>query len=1168
MSDLKVKLGNPPEGSGPIYVLANPGEGVNHLTLRLVCDVEMSFTAGTAVPFSEAGGAQGSLLYLNLQELKPTEAELKSISVSAEGWSTLVETEPAGARICLAPEETYSQPADTPIEVKVEGLAAARATPGTSVTLVLQVFRVGGLTEGSLGELFWFKAPLARPSTASGALRESLTVGVEPTRVVTSTNQQSRIQNTLTLTLAENPLGPAAKAGPKTEFSLSFVYAPSGDPYGYGALCTAAQAEEAHLERGENAASWEIEEPAEGSQNPEWKLKPPEGEPLAEFATQFILHELKSELRPGPTALLLTYSEVPGFANGGFVLILEKVGLVSIESFSIEPQPAVPAGGEAKVTIAWKVANVGEEGEVTLDDEPLADPEGSAIKTLEESKEFILRAKAPPLALNRAEESRIARVRPVIDCFSVAPRAVSEEELPIRSKLDWKVEGASRVQLYADGESSEHGPSETIDRTVYAAGAITLVPTSRYEDDPICRRTAVVSAFEMQQEELPLGKNTYRVLASPRDPLAFVSFRNGSIGPGPVEVLETTGLTRIATLPIQGDYLDWEGAFSADGSILYVLVSSPPHASVQSIRIVPIPAAPGYRFESLSDPLPLADYPCFDIAASPAGDYVYVSLLQGLTVLAVQHDGSLALASKLSLGSECGPTGALAVTPDGSRIFVGAKSKNEVQVVKNDDGEHTLGAPITGLPIPEAQSLRVAAGGGLLLVGGEEAVMVAIGDPSDRNTLEVEGAAAPLPGGRYALVASGPANPRATLVLLGDTPAACRVLPGTGIRLNSNQASQLPAVQAGSARALLPGADGLQVLSFAEYQEPDEVLGAGSQVTDVVVDPGETMAVTWHDARSTFSPGTPSKGVFACEIDESGYTVAQQLSGEAVVDFAFHPREDERRAFVLTSGSSKVESVDVSASNWQGVVEIDLSTLTEGLPTTLAPSADGSTLFVLTESSSFEVELVALAIGTEGKLAAIGSAVSLFKTEEGIFNGLAAAPDGSCAYVLDELGERLFTVVRGTAGYAVQGTPLGEVGGGAVGFAISPEGETLFVLCRTSAEATLAAVDTAEMAVARSLAMGEAERFNAKGLGVSPDGSTLFVSDSAAVGIRVFDAATLRLRQTLSFPRGVRNPLGVAAAPSGTRVFIANEETGNLAVALAIGADAGGINDHEEERDG
>ena len=68
------------------------------------------------------------------------------------------------------------------------------------------------------------------------------------------------------------------------------------------------------------------------------------------------------------------------------------------------------------------------------------------------------------------------------------------------------------------------------------------------------------------------------------------------------------------------------------------------------------------------------------------------------------------------------------------------------------------------------------------------------------------------------------------------------------------------------------------------------------------------------------------------------------------------------------------------------------------------------------------------------------------------------------------------------------------------------------------------------------------------GLAVSPDGNRVLATDLIMTGVRIFDAASLRLIQTISWTTGVQMVNGVAISHNAGQIFTANVKTGNLGI--------------------
>jgi DNA-binding beta-propeller fold protein YncE len=128
----------------------------------------------------------------------------------------------------------------------------------------------------------------------------------------------------------------------------------------------------------------------------------------------------------------------------------------------------------------------------------------------------------------------------------------------------------------------------------------------------------------------------------------------------------------------------------------------------------------------------------------------------------------------------------------------------------------------------------------------------------------------------------------------------------------------------------------------------------------------------------------------------------------------------------------------------------------------------------------------------------------------------------------------------------------GVSGAAAQALACSPDGSTAY--------AVITAITTNYIAVA-DLSANSANLFelpdsiqvmNLTSLAVSADGQSLYACDSAGVGIRILNAKSLRIDQTLSWQSGVQMPYGIAAASDGSALFSANVNSQNIAIAQQV----------------
>jgi DNA-binding beta-propeller fold protein YncE len=269
------------------------------------------------------------------------------------------------------------------------------------------------------------------------------------------------------------------------------------------------------------------------------------------------------------------------------------------------------------------------------------------------------------------------------------------------------------------------------------------------------------------------------------------------------------------------------------------------------------------------------------------------------------------------------------------------------------------------------------------------------------------------------------------------------------------------------------------------------------------------------------------------------------------VDFLFHPvttAKTAKTAFLIDSTRLAVSILSLSAAAWTLASTINLTGQTGGVPVALAISGDGATLFVLTTDSSGRCELVIYDLG--GSPAGHLGTVTLLTTTPGSALTLRAAPDGSRAYVTDEASGQLLTVDRSGTSYALGGGPV-QVGSFPIATALSPDGSRLYVVSKGTANCILGEVLTATLAV-RSLVLPDRSTTGLTSLVVSPDGSRVLAADPVAAGVRIFDAASLRHLQTVSWNSLAEVPGGITVAPDGSRIFTANPGSGHLGVIAQV----------------
>lgn len=1118
-----------------IYVTSDAS--VNDLTLKIGTTATASFTPATkVVAESQAPGVGGSLLYLDLSPLKLTVEEFGAIAPTSAGWqfATFAEDQLIG----MTPTTDLTlAPADT-IDIAIGALADAHAT-GASASLVVNVYRVGGITVGNLPFPTNFSVALVTPPSGQEDLGQDLSVALATPDVVNTVLGYNPVSNQLAFGFYPGPRGRPVTPKATSELNITFVYAT--DPSGYGALCTTDEVKPPfEVVAGVNAGDWKITANL-AQESPSWTLLPPTTHPIVGTGTRatvaILANNLVTAFQPGPTVALISYSGFEGYADGVFVLPIQKNPHVRINSLTVQPNPAVLEQGAASVLISWQAENAG-----TMTLSPFdVDVTGqtSYRGTITETTPITLSAQGRVLASagNIALRNTTAQILPVINSFDASPGAVYAGDLPRDVELSWNVNTNGELALVSSvgpPDPNKYSNIGTLQRTIGGPQMLTLIPLGQSGGQTV-ERSVVISAFSPQLSCWPVNA---KHLAAPPN----ASFVLASDGQGAVKALDTMVYKPVSgAIPVGAAPAGM--AFSSDGGMLYVANSG--DGTVSAIAVAATGSVPQYSFTECSS-TPVGGAPQ-QLALSPDGAYLYVTVDAGAAT------GSFVVLSTgrnpqvlCTLPVDVAPRG-LAVMHSGARIFLANSGSSTVTVVgRSPNGHHFVVDRISGLG--SAQDVAVAPSDNVLLVscpalGAVVALNAAF--PEAPRTILTVGASpqqlAIVPGGAYAVVSNEGAG-TVSLLSLGATPPACHVLDlGIGV----GAAPSAIAVTPDAGLVLVGTGAGLSVLTLAEYETAQAPPAVGKHPTDVVVAPDGKTAVAWHDALTWIWPGPSSTGLFVYDVASA--TVTPQLSSAAVVDLLFHPVVSEKAAFLIEEAKSSVSVM--RTDDWALSSSIDVSGQTAGLPVKLAISSDGTTLFVLTEDKALKCELLIYEDSPHGFLSK--GVVPALSTSEGSVLTLVAAPDGSQAYVTDEVSGSLIIAARDKSGnWAPAGAPV-ALGQSPTATAVSPDGTTLYVAAAGASNGSLVKVNTATRAES-TVVLPANSLTSLAGIAVSPDGDRVFATDSIAAGIRVFDAASLRLVQTISWAFGAQAPKGIAVAPDAARIFTANTNSDNLGVVTQV----------------
>ncbi|HEX8308772.1 MAG TPA: hypothetical protein VF645_10190 [Allosphingosinicella sp.] len=743
-------LGNPPPQQHTIYVSGEASD--NDLSLLLSCTVDAEVTSATLVPQSEAGDETGSLFYLDLSPLALDPDVLETLTASAPGWKAKLFSGADGDFLALSAEgATVQLEAGLPVELSIANFAMA-AAPAVS-SLQLTTYNVAGVADGGLPDDSYSAVVFAQPPSGNGNLADALAFTFIPDDGVgASMAGAPEIANTLTLILSAVPGAAAAQAGPNTVFKVQPAYAT--DANGFGALMTAGAGSKISIPP---TIGWETSNDDQ-TDGRAWLLKPPagglptpDGNPVS-----FTFGPVVTYFQPGPTVLLLEYSDVPGFADGAFAVTVEKQAHVVIDSFSVDPPFSTLSGGSATVTASWVVANA---TRLTLfvDGDP-QDVTGLASQqlTITAPTQLSLLAEglSPGSVDNRSEAKAIAELKAVIESFSVSPAAIDARDCnpTYRVTLKWNVDTDGQVTLagsVAGALGSSFGSSGSKALDVTEPQTFTLTAKGG------AAATIELAALQLGTPQILTAANCpYCGAFSPTDPIFAVTTTELQSGNGAVELYSAVSGQRLVTVP--AGPRPGPPVFSHDGTSLLI-----PNQDSTVWNYAVSRGANGYALTllALAKPQIPAAMPTASVAGSNGNIYIQFADMSGGWLVILRSDGTgYRFAETVTIGNM--PL-ACALTPDGNFLYT-TEINGAVWCVDLRQSP-TVSTSISGVGFYVPTSLSISPDGKLLLVanapGGDSIVGYPLPDTGGPNRgLNVDPnelvEIITLPGGDYALAVS------------------------------------------------------------------------------------------------------------------------------------------------------------------------------------------------------------------------------------------------------------------------------------------------------------------------------------------------------------------------------------------------------------------------------
>lgn len=1132
-AQINAEMGNP-GAPGTIYTSTDAKD--NHITLSFIPTQDANLTAATPCPPDKAAQASGSLLYIDLSPMGLTKQELEAMTFTADGWAAEVYSD--AQTVCFAPtnDTTIQSGAGNGQSFKLTGFTISNPPSSGSANLTASYYRIDDFTVGTLPGVTTFKVLFqAPPDRHDGDLQDVIALSLNRQIVITSPKAGSPLDNDLTMAFGPGSQQATVTAGPNTRFVVSFVYAKDQD--GYGALCTPSEAVNFDLNGGLNADKWTIT-PDKDQQNPSWMLQPPTGKPIIGSGVQAVVNfdfsNIITKFRSGPTLMYVSYSGVPGYKDGSFVKLLFKAPHVTIDSFTVTPERSTLQDGSAEVTLKWQTENAGTISISGIGQDLTG--KTSCKAPITRTTYFTLTAQGTEGANlgNVAVANVTAYVDPVVNSFDITPQSIEVNDFPDNVSLSWNVNTNGNVGLSSSLTGKDpniYGKQGNITKSVTGPQMFTLQPDGA--EGPWDNCLAQVSAFTPEASQVTLGGTGNGVAIPPnagfvavalgsQDQVVFISSVTGkTIGTGGAPVGKTPkGL-----------------AFSPDGKHLFV--ANKDDGTVSVIEVTATQSTTPYTF-SVVKTVNVGGAPQ-QIAVSPDGKDVYVTVQQngdGIGLLAVlSGTGNFGVQTTVSVGHR--PIG-VAVSNSGGQIFIANSLDQSItQIVKIGDSfrvsdtlENLPGTPAMLAITPDNTQLLVTIQNKNVVIGvsvntfsSSLQTSYPVGDtPFGIDTF---------PGGGYALVAN---KEGASLTLLrtvatpGDQPQ-----PGQTITLPKRPS--YVAVGPSDSIAYASGTD-LNVIELARYQASDQQVACESALTNVVLSPDNSTAVTWS------RKDTHGSGLIAANL--SAKVTTPYLSGTRPFDFAYSS-SDPDTGYMCSAGSSDIAVLDTANFTTRESVAIpNKGQYTNRQPIAIRVSGMGDQVFVLVSDGDNQFSIVVI----DASSATITDDVVMFtqRAKGNVF--LALCPDGSKAVAVSSIDVKAWVLKRGTGGrYSVDSASIALGGVSVNAVAMSPDGATLYAVGQQQITFQITTVDMAKQ-TAKITDLNETTfEIDLTGLTVSPDGKWLFASDQTLVGLHMIDADSLRFLQTITWGSGVSGPMAIAVSNDGANVYLANQTSANLAIA-------------------
>ncbi len=1145
-SPLSFQINN---GTQPNKIYAPTSDpSINQLTLVILATVKATLLPDQVREEDKAGSSSGTLFYLHLDYLNLSSTELDAMSCTADNWSFKVYSDTK--TLCMTPtKEITLNPSDTVI-VKINKFTLAAPPAASFAQLYMSFYRATPVSSGALPFIYNNSVTLQAPPNAKLNLHDALNVSLDNNNIIQSLLPYPPVQNQFALVFAPGATPKVITAGPKTTFTVGFVYAT--DQYGYGALATVQQAFDFGVNPGTNVSDWSITPPPKGAQNPAWLLQPPPNQPIlgsdGTSTLSFLFSNILTKFQAGATLMTVAYSGVPGYDDGSFYLPINKIAHVEITQFNISPNPVVISGETASVNVSWTVVP----GTAAL----FLDPGKINVSgtnnhnlSLSTSTLVTLSAYGDPQGsiINYASEEKTVDVLPVINSFNGKPSQVYVHDFPHEANLYWDVNSNQNVviQNVTDGTQDSQPASGTLLKSVNKSTMWTLL-AQQNDALPQLQRHVLLQSFEIETGTQMIAQAPGRIAAAPMAQFIAVANPAGNT----VSIIDAVTFAVHSGSPISVGQNPKDVAFAYDGTFLYVANGKDATLSVISITLNS--TTHDYQFSNVTT-LSLPGTPN-RIAVSPNDSNIIVSIDNEThpgTIAVIQRDkrDKFSVVQQINVGLS--PSG-MAFTSSGVQLFVAQAGDNTISVLGCNPYTNTyelvrvissVGTmPVDlGLAGPNGSTLMIVCNGSNQLIAMDKDNT----DKSQRQQLNVGKSPAAIAlssDGAYAFVSNQGDN---TITLIGcyNGAGSCTILED-GISSGVSPQSITYASDGHIVFIANTGDNSITTLNLSCYTGLNSSPTVGIQANCIAQAPNMKTYVAWHNAlTSSLNPRrNPSPGIYIYDV--ASQTVTSKLSEIPYIQFIYSPKATDGKGLGIRPNTAIIEVIETQ--NYSVQLQIPYP---NGLqPITLVLTSDSKTLLSIgrnTTDESYSLIVYDTDFSTNTYTNTQILPLSLAKSSTPGNVQLSMTSDGLRVFVMDAGSQQMWCVTKVSDSYQEQTQPI-VLNGYISIMTISPDDAFVYLVSQFNKQTGFLILNVQTLQLTQiMLPPSYSQLVNFTDLCISPDGKQLFLTDADVGGIRVVDASTLRIVQTLSLP-DIQYPAAIVISSDASCIAFVGQNSNNI----------------------